>query len=94
MCKCVNVGFGDYSNMEIIEFNGKRIQVDSCLVEEIKGLLEIGVVTLASCCGHNKGVGNIAVDEKSIKIMESLGYERFYNPCYPDAKEYFKPKSI
>lgn len=94
MCKCLNVGFGNYSNMKIIEFNGKRIQVDSCLVKEITYLLNKGVVTLASCCGHNKDVGFIAVDKNSIGLMESLGYEHNYNPYYPDAKEFFKPKFV
>ncbi|WP_338630706.1 hypothetical protein [Clostridium baratii] len=94
MCKCINIDFGDYSNMEIIEFEGKRIQVDKCLVEEIRYLLSQGVVTVASCCGHNKLEGAIAVEMASIKKMEELGYERYHNPYYPDAKEFFKPKSI
>ncbi len=94
MCKCVNIECGDYSNMEIIEFGGKRIQVDSCLVDEITYLLNQGVITIESCCGHNKLTGYIAVDKNSIELMESLGYEYHYNPFYPESKQFFNPKSV
>ncbi len=94
MCECVNVEFGDYSNMKILKLNGKRIQVDSCMVDEITYLWSKGVITIESCCGHNKRRGYIAVDENSIELMESLGYEHYCNPLYPDAKEFFYPKTI
>lgn len=94
MCKCVNIDFGDYSNMEIIEFDDRRIQVDKCLVNEITYLLNQGVITIESCCGHNKNTGYIAVDKNSIEIMESLGYEHNYNPHYPKAREFFNPKYV
>ncbi|MDU7069501.1 MAG: hypothetical protein E6343_16220 [Clostridium perfringens] len=94
MCKCVNIECGDYSNMEIIEFGEKRIQVDSCLVDEITYLLNQGVITIESCCGHNKLTGYIAVDKNSIELMESLGYEYHYNPFYPESKQFFNPKFV
>lgn len=52
--------------------------IDSCLASELNMLWKKGVRTQESCCGHGKGLSYIAVDEKSIPIMESLGYTYDY----------------
>ena len=94
--KCICTGeeeFGDYTNMVVFKFDGKRYQVDVCLEDEIKYLLSQGVKTVASCCGHKKTEGFITVEKDSVTIMKQLGYERHINPHYPDAEEFFKPKT-
>lgn len=58
----------------------KDVYVDKCLLEEIKGLVDFGVVTFGCCCGHGKIPGYIQVDHKSIPKMKELGYERLWNP--------------
>lgn len=59
----------------------KDVYVDRCLLEEIKGLVELGVVTLGCCCGHGKMPGYIQVDcdYQSISKMYELGYKRLWN---------------
>ncbi len=84
---------GDYARMKIWEFEDKRYQVDQCLEEEIKYLLSMGVRTIASCCGHKRVDGFIAVKKESIELMRELGYERYINPHYSDTEEFFKPKT-
>lgn len=32
----------------------KDVYVDKCLLDEIKSLIDFGVVTLGCCCGHGK----------------------------------------
>lgn len=58
---------------------GKDVYVDKCLLEEIKSLVDSGVVTLGCCCGHGRVHGYIQVDHRSISKMNELGYERLWN---------------
>lgn len=53
----------------------------------------MGVKTIASCCGHKRVEGFIAVKEDSIEIMKQLGYTIYINPLYPESKQWFKPKT-
>ena len=55
--------------------------VDKCLLDEIKSLIDFGVVTLGCCCGHGKMSGYIQVncDYQSISKMYELGYKRLWN---------------
>ena len=59
----------------------KDVYVDKCLLEEIKSLIDFGVVTLGCCCGHGKMSGYIQVncDYQSISKMYELGYKRLWN---------------
>lgn len=59
--------------------NDKDVYVDKCLLEEIKGLIDLGVVTLGCCCGHGEKPGYIQVDCKSIPKMRELDYEGSLN---------------
>lgn len=54
----------------------KEIEVDDCIADEINNLIEEGIDTKASCCGHREG-GYILVrnSNKSLKRMIDLGYE-------------------
>lgn len=74
----------------------EQVTVDACLAEEIKDLWNKGVVTCGCCCGHGRSLGWIGVDDSSIPIMESLGYEHYiYEEEFGgvERKDGFIPKS-
>jgi len=48
---------------------------DSCIYEEVQWLLDRGVITIASCCGHGKMKPSIVTDKKSFFEMVGLGYK-------------------
>jgi hypothetical protein len=98
MCDCENVDFGDYDNMIAVRLPWKKdtdernvAGLDPCIAIEIIRLWNKGIVTKASCCGHNIIDGSIIVPEKFISQMESLGYEKYENSCPGGA---FYPLSI
>lgn len=93
MCNCENIEFGTFgqSNQNrtaIMTCMGKMQEIDNCILDELKELWTKGVITLASCCGHNKINGSIIVDISSVGIMKQLGYVESENPTW------FYPKSI
>lgn len=74
----------------------EQVTVDACLAEEIKDLWNKGVVTCGCCCGHGRSLGWIGVDDSSIPLMESLGYEHYiYEEEFGgvERKDGFIPKS-
>lgn len=76
-CTCTgNEEFGDYSRMTTFNHNEKTYQVDKCMEQEIKYLLNNGVNTIECCCGHNQYTGYIAVNVDSIEKMFQLGYKK------------------
>jgi hypothetical protein len=76
MCDCVNVGFGTYDNVvTLITPEGKSVDIDRCIAEEIKYLWSLGIETMASCCGHNKIKGSVIVAKKDIEFIKKLGYK-------------------
>jgi hypothetical protein len=76
MCHCINVEIGSYkATIPVWNDNQKRVTyIDYCIIPEIINLWREGVVTIESCCGHNKRIGYIAVDDYSIHKMIELGY--------------------
>lgn len=90
MCSCNNIDFGTYENTEVI--NG--VEIDKCLIPEIKWLWNNGIETLASCCGHNKIEPTIIVKSKYIDKMKQLGYKNIINYIYPEKKNLFLAKTI
>jgi hypothetical protein len=41
----------------------KLAKIDFCIFPIVKALNEVGVKTIASCCGHGKGPGNIILED-------------------------------
>ena len=37
--------------------------LDNCIVDIVKGLNNMGVYTIGSCCGHGKGDGEIFLED-------------------------------
>jgi hypothetical protein len=47
----------------------KVVDVDRCIAPLVKALNDAGIRTVASCCGHGKGMGNIALaDGRELEI--------------------------
>ncbi len=99
MCDCENVDIGSYDNQTLLtapdhmpKDNGYCI--DTCLVEEIKHLWSLGIITTGCCCGHNKLWGYIGVDEANEAQMIELGYQVQFNFSRPDDTDGFWPKSV
>lgn len=70
------------------------VSIDLCLVEEIKYLWSLGIVTTGCCCGHNTLPPYIGVDDSFIPKMKELGYNVQPNHMYPEREDGFVPKSV
>lgn len=69
MCK-----WNTTETFEIINRSGEKrlIDVDKCIASIVKSLNENGIITVASCCGHGKQMGNIALaDGREIIIVSN-----------------------
>lgn len=91
MCLCKDIEMGSYKNQTIViaPFKQNPIGIDNCILEEVKSLWELGIVTMESCCGHNVAPGYIAVIGKHMPKMLELGYKQ--HPVWVDI---FEPKTI
>jgi hypothetical protein len=43
--------------------------IDACIAPIVKALTEAGLITIASCCGHGKPLGNIALKDGRERIL-------------------------
>ena len=75
-------GVGEYKCSKILTIPDKmkgeytKIQFcDKCIYDEIQGLLNAGVITEASCCGHNEIKPTVVTDELSFLKMVNRGYK-------------------
>jgi hypothetical protein len=74
----------DWNNTIAITIDGKVIDVDSCLVPLVKALNELGIKTIASCCGHGKQPSNIALkDGRELIIAPDYETGRKIDKCFP-----------
>lgn len=71
-------------NMIISEdfYKNGAIEIDDCLVDEIKDLWSKGIHTLGCCCGHSENVGFIQVERTDFQKMLDLGYKWYHD--YPE----------
>jgi len=76
-CDCKGDEIGTYTKtIPIVNpFTNKIVDIDKCIVSQILGLWHKGIVTIESCCGHNKLDGYIAVEKQFEKQMLDLGFE-------------------
>jgi len=77
-CDCENISFGSYVRTIPVWYDARKrvVGIDICIVIEILNLWKLGIITIESCCGHNKSKGYIAVDEIFITKMLELGYKQ------------------
>jgi hypothetical protein len=67
------------------------VAVDSCIIDEIKHLWSLGIVTLGCCCGHNTIQSMVNVADRNIQQMLDMGYTQ--NHPDPTRKDTFRLKS-
>ena len=98
MCKCINIEIGSYDNQEKLHApnwsSREYICVDRCLVNEIRALWNLGIITTGCCCGHNQMESFIGVLDKFIPQMRGLGYMVHFNQCRPNDEDSFISKTI
>lgn len=75
------------------ELTDKYIEVDKCLLPEIVQLWELGIKTTGCCCGHGRNKPFINTKPECIDKMIQLGYMIQFNPCRPNDKDTFYPKT-
>ena len=77
MCLCKDVEFGSYDVTIPVWYDRRKrvVDIDVCIVLEVLELWNKGIVTIESCCGHNKQPGYIMVEECCIDEMLQLGYK-------------------
>lgn len=92
-CHCRNVGIGEFTNQACMEFpfdynsriysrkRGDIVCIDTCIATEIGYLWRHGVLTINSCCGHQRYSSTVIVAKTSEKKMDDLGYKSFINKC-------------
>lgn len=62
--------------------------IDSCIAPIVCALNDAGVVTIASCCGHGKRPGNIALsDGREIIIAPDYETGRLIDSIFPPINE-------
>lgn len=66
----------------------KRVDIDSCVYDLVKVLNENGFVTIASCCGHGRRPGNIALaDGRELVIARNYEEGRKIDKIFPGISE-------
>jgi tRNA(Phe) wybutosine-synthesizing methylase Tyw3 len=71
MCK-----WGTYKRLKLLKpkkySKRKFAYIDSCIFPIVKALNKAKIETLASCCGHNRGLGSIMlVDGRELLIAQN-----------------------
>lgn len=71
-------------NLDPEAIHHKIISIDSCIASIIQALMQAGVYTLASCCGHGKQPGSIIlVDGREIRIYSNSKIARKIDILFP-----------
>jgi hypothetical protein len=52
-----------------LRFKHRLWPVDSCIAQIVQALNASGVTTLGSCCGHDKGAGNIILADGRVLVI-------------------------
>lgn len=94
MCEGTVVGDGKLIELNEIHESirsiyNKGVDVDRCIYEEVKHLLQNGVATIGhSCCGHNVWRSQAFIHGSSIKDATRLGYKvyKFRDNSWEDGR--------
>ena len=78
----------NWGETAVINLGDKVIDVDSCIAPLVKALNDAGLCTVASCCGHGKQPGTVAlVDGREIRIMPDYESSRMVDALFPPINE-------
>lgn len=80
-----------YKEARLQNGQSQTICIDPCIIDEVKELWDLGIITFGSCCGHNKAESFVNVHDKDIDRMLELGYVQ--NHIDKSRKDTFKLKS-
>ena len=62
----------------------KVVGIDRCIAPLVKGLNDSGIRTVASCCGHGKRPGNIALaDGRELIVCQDFATGRAVDAAFP-----------
>lgn len=63
----------------------KECDIDACIAPIVKALNDAGLTTIASCCGHKRGHGNIILaDGRELLICPDYETARTVDAAFPD----------
>lgn len=68
----------DWDDCVVLVIDKKPVYVDKCIAPIVRALNSWGIRTVASCCGHKKTFGNIALED---------GRELIICPDYKQARK-------
>lgn len=90
--KAMELPFNKERERRLVDGLTSTVAIDMCIIDEIKHLWSLGIVTLGCCCGHNKIQSMVNVADKNIQQMLDLGYVQ----NHPDKsrKDTFRLKSV
>ena len=63
---------GTYECQMPMPINGRRQDIDFCIVDIVAALNAANIITIASCCGHNKIDGSIILSDGRELIVKGL----------------------
>ena len=63
---------GTYECQIPMPINGRRQDIDFCIVDIVAALNAANIITIASCCGHNKIDGSIILSDGRELIVKGL----------------------
>ena len=69
---------------EILNINNRDRDVDSCIANKVIALNAAGLKTRASCCGHGRRPGNVALEDgREIFIISNFEEARKLDKLWP-----------
>lgn len=83
-CFCENVDYQTYDHVVGMKkpfkegWDREVVPIDVCIATEIAELWYKGIITLNSCCGHQKSHSSVIVPKSEVKKMIKLGYTDHY----------------
>ena len=74
--KCCELG--SYECQVPMAINGRRVDIDFCIADIVAALNAANIVTVASCCGHGKQDGSIALENgRTLTIKLNLQQTKY-----------------
>lgn len=75
-------------SITVIHISGRYRDIDSCIAPLVAALNQAGITTVASCCGHGKRPGNIALaDGRELVIAPDYETGRAIDKAFPGIDE-------
>ena len=74
--KCCEIG--SYECQVPMAINGRRVDIDFCIADIVAALNAANITTIASCCGHGKQDGSIALENgRTLTIKLNLQQTKY-----------------